>query len=97
MSTLKLTGKEARDIVNEEGDDFERVEEKMEDTTRWSIHYSAIHKQISTGKYFIFYFSRGATEMQDEEPYEYEDKVIIQEVKKELVQVEQWVPVKESE
>jgi len=44
-------------------------EPKIIDTSRWSIIYSAIF--LHDGKYYETTYSCGATEMQDESPYEY--------------------------
>lgn len=55
------------DINPEEG---EVVVNEVIETTRWSIIYYIVFKV--DGKYFSSSYSRGATEMQDESPYEYE-------------------------
>ena len=43
--------------------------EEITDTSRWSIHYRAIFEH--EGKFYATDYSRGATEAQCEEPYEY--------------------------
>ena len=53
-------------ILWDEHDDYEAIgNSKIEDAGRWSIYYSQIVKQISTGKMFCAYWGQGATEMQD--------------------------------
>jgi hypothetical protein len=44
------------------------------DTSRWSIHYERVFKY--DGKFYRTHYSVGATEQQDERPYEYEDDEI---------------------
>lgn len=51
---------------------LESVSCEIQDTSRWSIHYKQVFKDTSTGKFYITHFSCGATESQDERPYEYE-------------------------
>jgi hypothetical protein len=55
-------------------DGFEVIEQKMTGHTRWSLKYSMIFK--FEDKLYKTSYSTGATEYQDEEPYEYEDDVI---------------------
>jgi hypothetical protein len=44
---------------------------KLVDHSRWNIIYEVVFKYFD--KYYQTHFSRGATEMQDEEPYEHDD------------------------
>lgn len=54
------------EILCDDHEDYESVTEvSIEDTSRWSIYYSQVFKQKSTGKFFTAYWGRGATEMQD--------------------------------
>lgn len=69
--TLELTGKEGRSIIYEDNDEFEIVYERIVDTSRWCVEYEAVVKRIADGKFFKTGYRRGATEMQDEQPYEY--------------------------
>jgi len=59
---------------DEKGDEYKTILNEINDTSRWSIH----HKHIFSfkGKYYITYYSVGATEQQDESPYEYDDDMI---------------------
>lgn len=75
---LKLTGEEGRHIVYEVHEDFERVKSKIVNSTRWSIVYEDVYQRLSDKKFFKTTYSVGATEMQDEIPYEYGDAVFIQ-------------------
>lgn len=77
---LKLTPEEGRSIVWDDHDDFEKVETNIVDVTRWSVVYENIYKQKSNGKFFRTSYSVGATESQDEQPYEYVKEAVFTEV-----------------
>lgn len=73
--TIKLTGDEGRSIVYEDHDDFKLVTSKIVDVTRWSIVHEDVYQRLSDKKFFKTTYRKGATEMQDERPYEYVDAV----------------------
>lgn len=58
---------------------FEIIENEVFETGRWCIHYELIFK--FDGKFYITDYSKGATEYQDESPFEYEkDEIECEEV-----------------
>lgn len=61
------------------------------DTTRWSVVYDIVFEH--DGKFYRTSYSVGATESQDESPWEYDDDVNCHEVELKEVTVERWVPV----
>lgn len=63
---------------------FKVVISKLVDTTRWSHVIERVYEDLDTGKFWQTSYRTGATECQDESPYEYDGDVI------ELVEV---VPV----
>lgn len=68
-----------RNIICDDDEEAELIEEEITDTSRWSVHHEAIFKL--GGKFYRTHYSVGATEMQDERPYEYEgDFVDVEEV-----------------
>ena len=72
-----------KDYLKEVLDDEvgEVIENKIIETSRWSIHYRMIFKTEDGGLFETFY-ERGATEMQDQQPYEYDsDEIECSEVK----------------
>ena len=73
--TLKLTGEEGRRILYEDHEDFELVTSEIVDNSRWSILYEDVYQRLSDKKFFKTTYSKGATELQDERPYEYGDAV----------------------
>lgn len=54
-------------------DRFEIVYDEICDTGRWSIHRECVIKDLTSGRFYDASYSEGATEMQDEEPFEYAD------------------------
>jgi len=92
---IKLTGEQARFIVWGEDEDWKMVKGTKEivDQGRWSTAYEAVFLHIPSGKYYLFGWSRGSTECQDEKPYEYDKEVDIPEVVEKEVLVKQWVVI----
>jgi len=76
---MKFDKKYLQNVVwSEEG---EIIENKIIETSRWSIHYRMIFK-TEDGRLFETFYERGATEMQDQQPYEYDsDEIECSEVK----------------
>ncbi len=66
------------------------IENNIVDTSRWSIHHEIIFKW-KDGKHYRAYYSVGATEMQEEAPWEYDDEVHCTEVELKEVTVKTWV------
>lgn len=88
---MKLTAEQARDIVWESDEDWQSVEEEVVGNDRWSIHKTGVFKHIPTAKFYRFNWSVGATEYQDEQPYEYDKEVEVAEVELREILVKQWV------
>lgn len=75
---LKLDSDQGREIIYGDHEDFETIEKQIVSTGRWSIHSRIVVKRISDGLFFESSYSEGATEQQDEAPYEYGDAVFKQ-------------------
>lgn len=76
---MKFPKETLRELLWDKVDGFEVVEDKITDTSRWSIHYRLVFKH--DGKFYATSYSVGATESQDESPFEYEpDEVECKEV-----------------
>ena len=85
------------DLVYDEYDEtrFEILENEIQDSSRWSIHYNLIFKVLETGKIYETYYSVGATECQEESPFEYEgDEIEVTEVEPYEVTVIKYKAVK---
>ncbi len=55
-------------------DEYEVISKEIVDTSRWSIHHSLVFKKDD--KFYRTGYSIGATESQDESPYEYDPDMI---------------------
>ncbi len=69
------------------------VQDNIIDTSRWSNIHELIFEH--EGKFYETSYSEGATEMQDEQPWEHEDEVECYEVQKVERTVEVWERVDE--
>lgn len=87
VPTIKLSKEIMLDIL----DSGEVLEEQIIDHGRWTIQYEIIFKYED--KYYRAYYSIGATEMQCESPWEYDDEVNCYEVHKVSKMVEVWEDV----
>ena len=76
-------------------DDFayaEKIEDNITGTTRWSILHTMIFKYRE--KFYQSTYLTGATEQQDEQPYEYDaDAIECPEVRAHETTTIEWIPV----
>lgn len=70
---MNISQEDGRSIIYEDHEDWSTIETEIVDTRRWSIDYSGIFKHIPTQKFYRLYWSVGATEQQDESPFEYDN------------------------
>lgn len=72
---------------------FEMVQSELVDTSRWSNIHEVVYKDLDSGKFYSSIYSVGATECQDERPYENDgDEIEFTEVVlKEVIKIE-YVP-----
>jgi len=70
---------------------YSATENNIIDSSRWSIQHKIVFAYED--KFYQAYYSKGATEMQDESPWEYEEEVECIEVELKEVKVMQWVTV----
>ncbi len=61
------------------GDTEGLISDEITDTGRWSVHHSIIFKHDD--KFYRAHYSVGATEQQDERPWEYDKEVECTEVR----------------
>ena len=90
-----LTGLEARSIVYDDHNDWEIVKgtEEIVGQRRWVTERTAIYQHKPTGKYYRFDWDSGSTEMQESQPFEYEDEYVPIEVKSVVQTIVGWEPV----
>lgn len=62
---------QAREIIAGESPDYTVIQRRLEGHSRWSLQYNIIIQRVSDGKFFSSDYSEGATESQDERPYEW--------------------------
>lgn len=95
MGVLKLS----REKLTDELDlPFNAIEDNVINNDRWSIQHEIIFEY--EGKYYRTYYSVGATEMQDERPWEYDpnpDSIECDEVRKVDRLQSVWTPVDNGE
>lgn len=70
---LVLTKDQARDILSDDQDEYQIIEDKVVSNQRWSTYNRLVIQRISDGRFFATYYSAGATEQQEERPWEYEE------------------------
>ena len=74
VKTMKFTKEFLQELANGNNEYSEVIKDDIVDTSRWAVHYIMVFKL--DGKFYETFYSRGATEYQDEDPYEYDDDVI---------------------
>jgi hypothetical protein len=68
----KFTKQQLIDIAFDDDENFETIENKIIDQTRWSTIHNQIFRDKSTGKFYETEYAVGSTESQYEGPYEFE-------------------------
>ena len=63
-------------VIWGDAESLELIEDDITDNGRWSIYHEMVFKDIETGKFYLTHYSVGATEYQDERPFENEDDEI---------------------
>lgn len=67
------------------------IEDKITGNGRWDIAHNLIW-QHTDGRIFQCQYSVGATEQQEQGPWEYEKEIECTEMVKRLITVEKWIP-----
>lgn len=75
---MKFNKDEMYEILDGDHEFAKIIEDEVVDTTRWSVIHKIIFQYYD--KYYETTYSCGATEYQDESPWEYDDEVIAYEV-----------------
>jgi hypothetical protein len=76
--TLNFSAQKARDIIFDDDEEFVVVETEQIGNSRWSLHYRAIVHRALDDKYFAVTYSKGATEQQEQRPFDDEPPVFTQ-------------------
>jgi hypothetical protein len=94
---MKYLGKELQAMVYGDSETLDLVEDSITGHGRWVVNHRGIFKDKTTNKYYQTYWRVGATECQEEVPfeYEYEKEVECDEVEQKEIISLTWV-VKEN-
>ena len=68
----KFKKQDLKDLVDDGCETLEKVEERCTGRSRWSLNYCMVFKDTGSGRFYMANYSVGATEQQDEGPFEYE-------------------------
>lgn len=72
----------------------EELHDELYDTDRWHHIYEFIFRAPDDGKAYRVYYQSGATEMQDADLWNYENRIEAVEVEQVQVTTTEWKPVK---
>ena len=78
-------------LTNELDLPYSAIYDEITDNSRWSIYHTCVFE--NNGKFYTTGYSVGATECQDESPWDYEDEVECTEVELKEVVLKKWVTV----
>lgn len=76
-------------MINELDLPSSAILDEITGTSRWSVYHRIIFAY--QGRFYEAHYSEGATEMQDESPWEYDETVECVEVELKEVKVKKWV------
>lgn len=74
----------------------EELHRELWETTRWAHVYEFVFRAPDDGKAYRVFYWRGATEMQDQDLWNWDDDIWADEVEQVQVTKTEWKPVKES-
>lgn len=99
MKTRVFTTEDLEDIgvpfdCGEYAGTAEELHCEIYDITRWAHVYEFVFRNPDDGKAYRVYYYRGATEMQDQDLWNWENKVKAVEVEQVQVTKTEWKPVK---
>lgn len=78
---MKFAKTDLLEILWGDSEKYTEISDQIYDHSRWSVHHELIFQNLSNNKYYRSYYSVGATESQDETPYQYdEDEIECEEV-----------------
>lgn len=78
-------------LINELDLPYSALLDEIKDNSRWSIHHRIIFEDNE--KFYEASYSVGATESQDERPWEYDNEIVCYEVELREVKVKKWVRI----
>lgn len=82
---LQLSKKDARNLISEDLPGYKVIQDRIVDHGRWTVSHEVVVQRESDGKFFKGGYRRGATESQDEMPFEYDEPDFAEVEKKEKI------------
>jgi hypothetical protein len=74
---MKFPKKDLKDLAYDDAsEEYTNIENGIIDNGRWTIYHRQVFFHHPTGKHYVTTYGVGATESQDEHPYEYEDDMV---------------------
>jgi hypothetical protein len=96
MPSKTFDKEELRLVIWEDSESLELIEDNISDTGRWSVHHEMVFRDTEDGRFYRTHYSVGATEQQDEYPFEYDgDEISCVEVEPVEVKVISYEKVKD--
>jgi hypothetical protein len=74
---MNISKEDARELICGDLEGWETIESDIVDTSRWSNCYRGIFKSPD-GKHYSLEWSEGATEQQDESPFDYDEPELVE-------------------
>lgn len=82
-----------QDILGENSAIGETVSDTIDEIDRWTVHHTLVFKTTIDGRFFVTGYRVGATEYQDERPFEFDpDDIECIEVVPTLTSVVKYLP-----
>ena len=69
-ATINLTADRARSIIRGADPAYRVIRDEIEDHSRWSVIHLVVIQSVADGRFWQDAYSVGATESQDESPWE---------------------------
>jgi hypothetical protein len=70
------------EVLDDSSEGLEKVSDTITGKSRWSLNHALVFREKATGRHFSVGYSEGATEQQDEGPWEHDpDDVEVTEVR----------------
>lgn len=92
---MKISSDLAKEIINEDNQDWKTISYTISDQDRWTTYFRYIFHHLSDNKYYSYLYGRGSTECQDYDDFEFDSEVEFTEVEKHTILTEDWVNVEE--
>ncbi len=84
---INLTRERACAILDGDDDAYRVIRDEIVDTTRWSIVHSLVIQSVADNRFWSDCYSVGATESQDESPWEHSEPAFTEVFPKEQVTI----------